>query len=368
MTQITHVEDELIEKLNETIDKAHLSVRDGRGNTKYYYVKQAILAQYLNQVFGPLGWDLKADEPTIDRRVEVRTKKRNNQNVNIDFVVFEVVTRVTLRIKARTTDSSDTIFQLHGVGSGEAEVGQNTKDELGKAIKGAESDGFKRCAQELGRRFGLMLTTQGTQDPIDYAQANDSQRRQEMHRSEERAGSNARENSRGDRLDKREDTGADAKRGQRQEPASNENRGSSNRTAETKPAREEKRPQDDKPETVDAPSSDKRPRDDEREISKQNRDEQGDKAKGDERQEGSRAEKSEISDQYDLDILPMTTPEQASFAKTLCRVIGETPKGGREDLISKHHDTVRNLDGRIKNRFINVLHDDYGIEFNAVRV
>lgn len=383
MTKVMHIEDELITKLNEPIDKAHLSVRDGRGNTKYYYVKQAILADYLNQVFGPLGWDLKAGDPTIERRVEARTKKRNNQNVTVDFVVFEVVTKVTLRIKARTVDSSDTIFQLHGVGSGEAEVGQNTKDELGKAIKGAESDGLKRCAQELGKRFGLMLTTRGTQDAIDYAQANDQQRRQEMQRNEEQSS-----NSQGDRGAKKANSGNDAPRSQREEPKTDDRSRSNTREPERKPAREEDRNQADKRDTRNSQASDERPREDARENSKPKHDEPRDASKNDDRNEakdnerseqsdrgngGSEKaskgnEKAEISDQYDLDILPMTTPEQASFAKTLVRVIGEAEKRDREDLVSKHHDTVRNLDGRIKSRFISVLHDDFGIEFNAVRV
>ena len=383
MTQVVHIEEDLIAKLDEPIAKPHLSVREGRGNTKYYYVKQAILADYLNQVFGPLGWDLKAGDPTIDRRIEARTKKRNNQSVTVDYVVFEVVIKVTLRIKARTTDSSDTIFQLHGVGSGEAEVGQSAKDELGKAIKGAESDGLKRCAQEIGRRFGLMLTTRGTQDAIDYAQANDNMRRQEMHRTEEQSDNN-RGNSRNDRDDKRGSTNNETSRSRREEPAAEPRERSNSREPEKNAPRSEDRNQEDKRETrnvqADEKSRDKprdEPRDERpaREAAKKedrqesnSRDEKPDNAGSKEKSEtGNGKGEKTISDQYDIDILPMTTPEQASFAKTLLRVIGETSGGNREDLVAKHHDTVRNLDGRIKNRFIDVLRDDYNIEFNAVR-
>ena len=380
--KIIHIDDEIKQLIEMGVDPKHLSVRDGRGSTKYYYIKQGVLTEYLNEAFGCLGWDLKVGEPKIERGEETRTRRGNKVQVN----AFEVIIKVTLRIKARTIESSDTVFEHYGIGTGEADVGQSAKDALGMAIKGAESDGFKRCAAHLGKRFGLLLTQQGTQSLIDYAQANNEGRRREMTRAAENEGSGQRgrqhddQPSRprredgdrqpsaraNDRDDNRRNEGNDRVAGRREEAQNdrsdrNDNRAGSrggsdrdtrsNAPAETpknSPRQEDKR---EEPKPKDEPSKEK----------PDNSDAKADTGKAADKQP------PEVSDQYDLEILPMTRPEQASFAKTLLRVVGEGKPAERENLVRKHYDVVKDLESKVKKHFVKMLQEEHNIDFNAIR-
>lgn len=406
--KIVHLDADLKALINMGVDPKHLSVRDGRGSTKYYYIKQGVLTEYLNEAFGCLGWDLKVGEPKIERAEETRNSRGTTKTVNS----IEVIIKVTLRIKARTIESSDTVFEHYGIGTGEAQVGQSAKDALGMAIKGAESDGFKRCAAHLGKRFGLLLTQQGTQSLIDYAQANNEGRRREMNRKEQdeerrsdrgrrddqpprsrqdddnrSRGDQTRDNRDNNRSNDRDDNRSNNRNSVDERPRNNDSR-NNDRNSERSNARNN---QDtgDRNGSKDSSSNEERNSsagNDRSEAKKQDRSNDKAEAKQDARSEnnagGNKPSKEEgqktnaknadkqapeVSDQYDLEILPMTRPEQASFAKTLLRVVGEAKADKREELVRQHYDVVKDLESKVKKHFVNILQKEHEIDFNAIR-
>lgn len=386
-SKIVHLDEDLKKLLDMGIDPKHLSVRDGRGSAKYYYIKQGVLTAYLNEAFGCLGWDMKVGEPKIERSVETRARRGGTKEVN----AFEVIIKVTLRIKARTVESSDTTFEHYGIGSGDVETGQSTKDALGMAIKGAESDGFKRCAAHLGTRFGLLLTQQGTQDLIDYAQANNESRRRQMvqqERNDRDRGSSqgGQQNRSRDEEPRRQQRSDNQSSRQRDEDRSegSRNRNDDNRSPsnsersnnDRQQGRSNDRASDRQEDRSSGGSSERTATADKGSDAGKNqepkREDRGqtnnDRAPSDANHStGKDKSPPDVSDQYDLEILPMTRPEQASFAKTLLRVIGEAKPAEREGLVQKHYDVIKELESKVKKHFVNMLDKEHGIDFNSVR-
>ena len=57
---------EISEKLETPVLPEVISKRPGRGNTTLSYIRGDIIADQMNAIFGPLGWDLQASVPIID--------------------------------------------------------------------------------------------------------------------------------------------------------------------------------------------------------------------------------------------------------------------------------------------------------------
>lgn len=182
-----HNDARIADAVDRPIPPELISKRSAGNNTSYSYLRGDIDADRLNEIFGPLGWGAVASPPEITRFEDKRTvyrevpNQRNKQPINVDMTIYVVTTQVTVTIKRRTPESTDTIFTQTGVGYGEVEVGRHAKDAVAMAVKGAETDGFKRCTSKLGKAFGLFLTSSGSQDAIDYAHNNDAGNRRHAH-------------------------------------------------------------------------------------------------------------------------------------------------------------------------------------------
>lgn len=161
-----HVSDEVAKALDENVERALISSREGAANTTLSYLRGDIIANNLNSVFGPLGWEVSAKIDRID--AHEATRKGYNGKPDRDVFVVQVVTSVTLTIKPTVPGGTSTSYTQSGLGYGEVEIDKQRKDAYNMAVKGADTDGMKRCATFLGRALGMFLID-GVQDDIDYA-------------------------------------------------------------------------------------------------------------------------------------------------------------------------------------------------------
>lgn len=170
----------IADQCDAPLPKEWISKREGRGS-KVSYIRGDINAEQLNRIFGPLGWSLKVGDPRIEERIEKDRKipaRYNNEERVADFYVVLITTKTTLIIKDPSGKDRDTIFEQHGIGYGEIEDGKNRKEVIGMALKGAETDGFKRCTSMLGRAFGMFMTASGEQNIEAYVNHNAVNNRQ----------------------------------------------------------------------------------------------------------------------------------------------------------------------------------------------
>jgi hypothetical protein len=157
---------DLAKKLDADIHPWLLSEREGGNKTKLSYVKVDILTDTLNKLFGPLGWGVEAE---IQKMEDFQYDKPGYQGAaSSEMYVFQVISQVKLTIKPQTDGGTPTVFIQSGIGYGEVKVNAHRKDAVGMAVKGAESDGLKRCCNFLGRALGMFLVG-GKQDPVTYA-------------------------------------------------------------------------------------------------------------------------------------------------------------------------------------------------------
>ena len=166
LTSTRYCPADLLEKLDADIHPWLLSEREGGNKSTLSYVKVDILTDTLNRLFGPLGWGVEAEIQKMD---DFQYEKPGYQNYPpTEMYVFQVISQVKLTIKPQTEGGSPTVFIQSGVGYGEVKINGHRKDAVGMAVKGAESDGLKRCCNFLGRALGMFLVG-GKQDPVVYA-------------------------------------------------------------------------------------------------------------------------------------------------------------------------------------------------------
>jgi len=329
-----------------------ISSRSQGQNSRVSYIKGDISVDRLNEIFGPLAWGSKAGNPQIDRFEEKRTKWEKPSGGgaakprDADMVIYVVTTQITLTIKARTPESTDTVFVQTGVGYGEVEAGKHAKDAIAMAVKGAETDGFKRCTTMLGKAFGMFLNADGSQSDIEYAHRMDRESLTKAKQIRTKR-TNARQNDGPVAADSAEHKARPAE-------------GSSSQRTENK--------------STDSRTQERNNRADERET--QNNDGAGREQKREERSQGSSGSRSnsdnsqerggsdnkpakgerpkaQVNKHFDLDQEPVTRDDQIAYGATLVRLLeeGENEKA-RTDLIRKHRQTIiafdSNLLGRIR--------------------
>lgn len=367
---------EIVAKIDTPVLQELISKRSGRGNTTLSYLRGDIIADQLNNIFGPLGWDLQAAVPVIDHWEGEKEVGYQNDKKMVNMHTVQVMTQMTLRIKARSAEDSDTVFRQTGIGYGEIETTKNRKEVVGMALKGAETDGLKRCASLLGRAMGMFLTAAG-QDEIDYAhngKNNDIKAAKVMrdHREGENGDNNAtarvedrrearpalqdqrssgnqnngRSNDRQENQDtnNRQDNRRDDRRDDRQD-----NRGQrQQQDSRPDPAKTEAKSETTKVETQAKPTTQAKP---EQGNSKPNADKgtEKDKDKG-----------------FDLDRLPVTKDEQVAYSQTLLARLEEFNQASdKEKFLKTHYNTIKNLDSKYRRRMIELLAEQK-IDFEAL--
>lgn len=355
-------------KIDTPVFQEVISKRTGRGNTALSYLRGDIIADQLNSIFGPLGWDLRAGVPSIDHwEGEKETGGYNNQPKKmVNMHTVQVMTQMTLRIKARSVEDTDTIFTQTGIGYGEIEATKNRKEVVGMALKGAETDGLKRCASLLGRAMGMFLTGTGVQDEIDYAhngkaaditkgkRMRDERLRNERQnngadtprledRSQQRQledRSNDRDNNQGDRGNARTDSRSNNQ--DRQEDHREERR-----PAQTQERRVDKAPA--KP-AAEKPAAQKAA---------------APETKGGKADASSGAEKGKAPG-FDLEQIPVTGDDQIAFSvEILARLDEFNQSSDKEKFIKGHYNTIKNLDSKYRRRLIERLTEQQ-IDFEAL--
>lgn len=166
----------LREKLAEHVPANKLKERDGPSNSKIKYINDDYILTKLDEIFGPLNWDRKVLEESIaaEFRGAPRRKKQKNwdtkQDEWVDFTPDCVVARARCQITVRYANQ---VAVYEDVGTIVREVDLKDKPAAYMmAIKGAVTDGYKRCAAQIGNIFGrgLLQNGQQTNDP-DYSDA-----------------------------------------------------------------------------------------------------------------------------------------------------------------------------------------------------
>lgn len=166
----------LREQLAKHVPADKLEERDGPSNTKVKYITDDYILTKLDEIFGPLNWDRKVLEESIAaefRGAPKRKKQRNwdtKQDEWVDFTPECVVARARCQITVRYANQ---VAVYEDVGTIVREVDLKDKPAAYMmAIKGAVTDGYKRCAAQIGNIFGRGLGMNGQQKNIpDYSDA-----------------------------------------------------------------------------------------------------------------------------------------------------------------------------------------------------
>lgn len=350
-----HVTKTMAEQIDTPLERALISSRTGRGTASVHYVKGDITADQLNSVFGPLGWGLVAKIHQIDDWEEEKSIRDGNSTRTANMHVVQVISDVTLTIKKVNPESTDTIFVQPGIGYGEIEIGKNRKEAVGMAVKGSATDGLKRCASMLGKAFGMMMASNGSQEDIEYAhngnqgnltKAKGYRRDDERNRSDGERGSGAQDESRPRhepearrQADNRQST--DARRGNEEARPRDESR-----REERSPGRNEQKNE----------ARDPAPRADEAKVADTDT-----KAKV-----NAKKQVTPPPTNFNLNGVPISNDEMLSFAATLVERVKEmTQAGDKVKLVKQHLNTINNLDSKIRTRLMERL-DEQGVDVNTI--
>lgn len=362
-----HINADMIGKIDEPIDPALVSRRPGGSNTTQAFLKGDIIADQLNSVFGPLGWSKASRIHTVDDWDETKTVQRNNSPTQVEMHIVQVISDVTLTIKKVTPDGSDTVFIEQGIGYGEVEVGKSRKEAYGMAVKGASTDGLKRCASLLGKAFGMMMASSGKQDDIEYAHNNKPQEIRKAKDMRASGGRAAHEPGNGARDDERRRPDGDAAQGQtrsREVPARDTARGGPGARGAS-----EHMVGNDQHDTRRTPERGGAAR---AETSRTGVEQGGAPAAGDGHGAGPATEdkpkaarRTPITS-YPLDNVPVTLDDQTDFGATLATRVKEMRQpSDRTSLVRQHINTIRNLDAPIRRRLMVRLNEE-GVDVDRI--
>lgn len=330
-----HNDEAIAAAVDREVPKELISSRSSGNSNTVSYLKGDIDADRLNEIFGPLGWGVVASAPEISKFEDKRTKwekpREGGRAVSkeVDMTIYAVTTQVTLTIKARTPESTDTVFTQTGVGYGEVEPGKHAKDAIGMAVKGAETDGLKRCATLIGKAFGMFLNADGSQSDIEYAHRNNRDGLAKAKNIRSQAAGRSPGRSRPS------ETEADAHpRGRDEQEARGDarrSRASEGRSAPERDQRQEPREQErSEPEGESRRTSARAP----------SKKDEGGQAPKRERPKGN------YNDDADLNSEPVTRQDQIDYGFTFVRHLDEAASNDeREALVRKHRRTIFGLDG-----------------------
>lgn len=399
--QTIHVGADLVEKIDRPLDPAIISSRPGGGNTTQSYIKGDIIADKLNEVFGPLGWS----KASVIHQMDDWEEEKNGRNGKTTQHVVQVVSNVTLTIKKITADGTDTVFTEQGIGYGEVERGKSRKEAFGMAIKGASTDGLKRCASLVGKAFGMMMASNGSQDDLEYAhngKASNLRRAQEMRRNAQRGGndrddarggngrsgddgrgSGNRGNDRGEQRGGGRDSGTRGDERMRDEPRGGDRgqprddqrgrqddraRPRDDQDAGRQPPRQEQQRQrggedgprqragDARPADRDEGARQAPARDEGRAPERQEATPKGEAVPNEAPAEKKAVRKADTN--YVLDHPPITKDDMTDFGATLVTRVGEMRQpSDREGLVRQHMNSIKNLDSKIRKRLIERLRE-----------
>ncbi len=132
----------VVNALEQPLDPALVSRRDGRGNRQYEYIEGHTVIDQANKIFGYGGWGYELVGDVGLRRIEKVDVRTGEVKVNY---AYSAPVRVTVNGAPPRTD-----IGFHVV-TEDAPEGHET------AAKGAVTDGLKRALRSFGDRFGNVL-------------------------------------------------------------------------------------------------------------------------------------------------------------------------------------------------------------------
>ena len=128
------------DKCNKAVPKEHIKTI-GSGSFKKVYVSGHYVKHMLNEVFGVGMWSY--------------TYTLNNIKIYDKVFDKEVKKGYLAHVELTIKDKDNNELILKDIGTGE--LSSTRFNEEDKAIKGAVSDGLKRCAVNIGEAFGLNI-------------------------------------------------------------------------------------------------------------------------------------------------------------------------------------------------------------------
>ena len=129
----------VVSALEQPLDPALVSRRDGRGNRQYDYIEGHTVIDQANKIFGYGGWGYElAGDVSLRRmeKVDVRTGE-----LKVSYA-YSAPVRVSVNGAPSRTDIG---FHI---------VAEDTPEGHDTACKGAVTDGLKRALRSFGDRFG----------------------------------------------------------------------------------------------------------------------------------------------------------------------------------------------------------------------
>ncbi len=129
----------VVSALEQPLDPALVSRRDGRGNRQYDYIEGHTVIDQANAIFGYGGWGYELVGDVSLRRIEKVDVRTGEVKVNY---AYSAPVRVTVNGAPPRTDIG---FHV---------VTEDTPEGHETAAKGAVTDGLKRALRSFGDRFG----------------------------------------------------------------------------------------------------------------------------------------------------------------------------------------------------------------------
>ena len=129
----------VVHALEQPLDPALVSRRDGRGNRQYDYIEGHTVIDQANRIFGYGGWGYELAGDVGLRRIEKVDVRTGEVKVNY---AYSAPVRVSVVGAPPRTDIG---FHV---------VTEDTPEGHETAAKGAVTDGLKRALRSFGNRFG----------------------------------------------------------------------------------------------------------------------------------------------------------------------------------------------------------------------
>ncbi len=129
----------VVSALEQPLDPALVSRRDGRGNRSYEYIEGHTVIDQANKIFGYGGWGYELCGDVSLRRIEKVDVRTGELKVNY---AYSAPVRVSVVGAPPRTDIG---FHV---------VTEDTPEGHETAAKGAVTDGLKRALRSFGDRFG----------------------------------------------------------------------------------------------------------------------------------------------------------------------------------------------------------------------
>ena len=140
----------VVSALEQPLDPALVSRRDGRGNRQYDYIEGHTVIDQANRIFGYGGWGYELVGDVSLRRIEKVDVRTGQLQVNY---AYSAPVRVSVVGAPPRTDIG---FHI---------VAEDTPEGHDTACKAAVTDGLKRALRSFGDRFGNGLY--GDQPPVN---------------------------------------------------------------------------------------------------------------------------------------------------------------------------------------------------------